>query len=92
MTEESNRRAHERLDVVETRLDAFEAALTENTQLTRGTAEMTKTIADNTSELVTLVKGAKGFRKFIVWVGPIIAGGYAVWDYLIPPRHQEKLR
>ena len=35
---------------------------------------------DNTSELVGLVKGAKGLRSFVVWGAPIVAAvlaGYA---------------
>lgn len=57
-------RAHKRLDLVEDRLDAFEHELRENTAAT-------KTIADNTTELVMLVKGAKNVRTFLWWSIPI---------------------
>lgn len=78
MTEESNRRAHERLDVVEGRMDKFEASLAENTRITKDTAASTQLIAENTTELVSMVKGIKGFRKLIVFAGPVVAAFYAV--------------
>ena len=67
-----DRRAHERIDIVEHTLDdhiaehsRFEKALLENTV-------MTAQIANNTAELVTLVKGAKSLRAFAVWATPLI--------------------
>ena len=69
-----DKRAHERLDVVEARLITFEQNLQLNTQLTQ-------TIADNTTELVSLVKGAKTFRKFIVWAAPVVAASAALVTY-----------
>ena len=75
-------RAHERLNnlegVVQQHLvshAAFEKALEENTVMTR-------VIADNTSELVGLVKGAKGLRSFVVWAAPVVAAGLAVWAWI----------
>ena len=52
----------------------FEAALLENTNMTRQ-------IASNTSELVTLVRGAKGLRTFAVWVAPLVVlvGAVVAW-------------
>jgi len=70
-----DKRAHERLNDVEARLGKFEADLKVNTDLTR-------TIADNTTELVSLVKGAKGARKFIVWAAPVVASVMAVIAYI----------
>jgi len=77
-----DRRAHERIDGMEKTLTnhfeehrKFEKALEDNTDLTRA-------IADNTSELVTLVRGAKVGRKFIVWVTPIVAALMALWAWL----------
>lgn len=71
-------RAHKRIDGLETIVRKhfedharFETALLENTA-------MTKTIAENTSELVTLVKGAKGLRSFAVWLTPLILAGAAI--------------
>jgi len=66
-----DRRAHERLDMLQEVLKdhlaghtKFEAAIAENTKITQ-------TIAVNTAELVALVKGAKGLRSFSVWVTPL---------------------
>ena len=66
-----DRRAHERLDVVEAAITKhneehrqFEASIAENTKLTQ-------TIVDNTTELVQLVKGAKGLRSFVIWAAPL---------------------
>lgn len=77
-----DRRAHERIDGLEKTLQVhfeehkrFESALEDNTALTR-------TIADNTSELVILVSGAKWGRKFIVWITPIVAAIIAIWTWL----------
>jgi len=53
----------------------FEQAIAANTALTKG-------IADNTAELVTLVKGAKGLRSFVVWAAPIAAVLAAAWAWL----------
>jgi len=72
--EESFKNTHQRLSKVEKAVDelhrnhkSLEKSLHENTALTQ-------TIADNTSELVSLVKGVKGIRTLIVWVTPIVAG------------------
>lgn len=68
-----DRRAHERIDELESVVgdhinshEKFEQALEHNTALT-------KEIADNTAELVQLVRGAKGLRTFIIWSAPIAA-------------------
>ena len=75
-------RAHERIDglegVIRTHLaehSKFERSLAENT-------EMTKQIAANTAELVTLVKGAKGLRSFVVWFTPIAIAIGVVWAWI----------
>lgn len=70
-----DRRAHDRLDEMDRRLTKFEANLRLNTELTR-------TIAANTTELVDLVKGAKGLRKFVIWATPIVAAVLALWAYI----------
>lgn len=63
-------RAHERLnnleEIVAKHLEGhakFEKAIEDN-------AVMTKQIVDNTSELVTLFRGAKGVRAFVLWIWP----------------------
>jgi hypothetical protein len=73
MTEIHDKRAHERLTslegVVKAHIDShqsLEASLEENTQLTR-------TISENTAEIVTLIKGVKGFRGFVLWLAPFVA-------------------
>ncbi len=63
-----DKRAHERID-------NLEQAVAENTALT-------KQIAENTTELVALVKGVKGFRAMIVWGAPVVAAIYAVWHWI----------
>lgn len=77
-----DRHAHARIDALEEKLtvhfDAhvgWEKALSENTALT-------KTIADNTAELVTLVKGAKGLRTFLLWVTPLAVAAEAIYLWL----------
>lgn len=70
-----DKRAHERLDKLEMKHVELERAIAENTQLT-------KTIADNTGELVELVKGVKGIRSLIIWATPIVAAILAVVAYL----------
>lgn len=63
-----DRRAHQRID-------KLEQAIEENTILTRQ-------LVDNTTELVILVKGAKGLRAFILWITPIIAAIMAIWFWI----------
>ena len=77
-----DRRAHTRIDNLEETVknhieshSKFEQALEHNTNLT-------KEIADNTAELVTLVKGAKGFRTFVIWSAPIAAAFAAVYAWI----------
>lgn len=74
MTGIVDQRAHERItsleDIVKAHIDnhkTLEDGLRENTELTR-------TISENTSELVTLIKGIKGFRGFVLWLAPFVAG------------------
>lgn len=73
--------AHERIEMLESWKNKhveeharFEAMIAENTRLT-------KTIADNTKELVDLVRGAKGLRSLLVWATPIVvfALGAVAW-------------
>ena len=82
-------RAHIRIDVLEDRFalhleqhDRFERSLLENTEATKQIANSLSTVACDTAELVTLVKGAKGFRKFIIWVMPVAIAGGGVWTWL----------
>lgn len=65
----------ERLDRHEQRIADLQESLHENTALTRQ-------IADNTSELVELFKGAKMFRKFVLWAGPLIALFWSAYQWV----------
>lgn len=56
------------------RLTDLANSLHENTKLTQQ-------IADNTSELVDLFKGAKMFRKFALWASPLVVAIMAAWHY-----------
>jgi hypothetical protein len=70
-----DRRAHVRINSIEARLDTFERKLDANTAATQ-------TIAENTTEIVTLIKGAKGLRNFLLWVTPIAAAVALLWTFL----------
>jgi sugar-specific transcriptional regulator TrmB len=70
-----DRRAHTRITNLEERLNNFEKKLDANT-------EATQTIAENTTEIVQLIKGAKGFRNFLLWVTPIAAAVALLWTFL----------
>lgn len=77
-----DKRAHERLDVIELEMEEhrkehkdFEASIRENT-------ELTKTIEANTSELVALFKGATHVRSFFIWASPIAAFGIGLYAFI----------
>lgn len=73
-----DRRAHDRIDnlevVVAKHHAEFEADLAKNTRLTQE-------IANNTSELVALLKGVKGLRSLVVWGAPLVAAVVACIAY-----------
>lgn len=70
-----DRRAHERLDKLESIVQNLEKDLQLNTRLTQE-------IADNTGELVSLFKGIKGFRTLVVWGAPMVAAVIAVLAFI----------
>lgn len=77
-----DRRAHERIDSLE---NVFAKHLEDHVKIQDSIVEntaMTKEIANNTKELVALVKGAKGFRTFILWAAPIAAWFAAAWAWI----------
>ena len=76
------RRVHERLTVVEQWVDKHEQRHCEFEEALRHNTELTKTIATNTTELVAIVKGAKGLRSLIVWLAPIFVILAAALAYL----------
>jgi hypothetical protein len=70
-----DRRAHVRISSIEVRLDSFEKKLDANTLATQ-------TIADNTTELVKIIKGAKGLRELLVWLAPIFTAIAAIYVWI----------
>lgn len=69
------RKAHLRIDQLEIKHADLERAIAANTKLTQ-------TIADNTSELVELVRGVKGFRRLLIWAAPVLAAVLAAMAYM----------
>jgi len=77
-----DRRAHERLDTIEA---MFKKHLIEHEKLEialKDNVMTTKQIADNTTEIVKLVKGIKDLREFAVWATPLVIGIVAVIAWL----------
>lgn len=81
-----DKRAHERIDGLEKRQDRLELALAENTSLT-------KQIADNTAELVSITRSAKAItytatwsagwiRKSALWASPIAVVAGVIYEWL----------
>lgn len=77
------RRTHQRIDTLEVTMtahiknhDLLERNLAENTRLTQN-------ISDNTAELVSLVRGVKGFRGFVLWLAPLLAGIGVVTAFVV---------
>jgi hypothetical protein len=71
-----DRRAHDRLDVVESDIKRIEISVIENTALTR-------TIEHNTSEIVQIMRGAKGVVYLVTLlakIGIAVAALYALWQ------------
>ena len=67
---------HETLQHHDRRLTDLTSSLHENT-------ELTKQIANNTAELVDLFKGAKMFRRFVLWASPLIVVVYAAYQWIV---------
>lgn len=64
------------------RITDLSVASEKHTQALHENTLLTKQIVDNTGELVELFKGAKLFRKFMLWVSPLIAVLYAFYAWL----------
>jgi len=73
-----DRRAHDRIDTIQ---EEVKKHLAEHARF----EESLKTIADNTSELVEMVRGAKGLRSFVIWAAPIAAALAAAWAWMKTP-------
>lgn len=76
-----DQRAHVRIDGLEKVLKdhfedhrRFEKNLDDSTNLIRS-------ISENVSELVDLIKGVKVGRKFIMWIAPVVAALMAAWAW-----------
>lgn len=70
-----DRRAHERIDGLE---DTVKNHLNDHARFESTLTE----IAENTKELVDLVRGAKGLRALVVWAAPVIAFVAAVYAWV----------
>jgi hypothetical protein len=80
--------AHQRINNVEKTLDThfqhitkLEEVIALNTSSLSKNTELTQEIANNTSELVGIIKGVKGIRQFIVWLAPVVLLIIAVVTY-----------
>ncbi len=73
--EETQKEHHARLEALRMDNKLHAEALAENTKLT-------KQVVDNTGELVELFKGAKAFRKFMLWAATICAPLYAAYEFI----------
>lgn len=81
-----DRRAHQRIDNLETIVKdhlaahtRFEEALAENTKITKSIQESTASTAKSVKEVVVLLHGLKSIRTFAVWASPIFAALAAIW-------------
>ena len=78
--------AHKRIDDIETKvnshteqLKSMQGMLKQNSESLHENTLLTKDIANNTAELVELFKGAKTFRKFVLWASPIVIALVSLW-------------
>ena len=76
------RRAHERITNLETVMASHMAEHTALAESILLNTQLTREISSNTAELVTLVKGVKGLRSFVVWAAPLAAALLALWAWL----------
>lgn len=80
--------AHKRINNVEKTLDThfkqittLERAIEQNTSSLAKNTELTQEIANNTAEMVSLIKGVKGLRQLVVWLSPVVILAFAVITY-----------
>lgn len=80
--------AHARIDHIETvvnghaeQIKAINLMVRENAESLHENTRITQQVADNTAELVDLFKGAKAFRKFVLWASPLLAAILAFWTW-----------
>lgn len=80
--------AHKRIDAVESTLkihsehiNTLKETNEEQTRELMKNTQITQEVANNTAELVELVKGLKGLSRLIVWLGAPVAVVMAVIGY-----------
>lgn len=81
--------AHERIDKIESTVNghgemikALSINQKEQSEALKVNTELTQTIANNTDELVTLVKGSKLFYRFVISVASLGGIGYGFFKFL----------
>lgn len=72
----------EKLEDHHRRITDLSVASEKHTQALHENTMLTKKIADNTGELVELFKGAKAFRKFVLWASPLILAVFAAYQWI----------
>ena len=81
MTED--RRAHERIDALEGALKKIADTQATNDAALRENTELTRQLVANTQTLVDLVRGARWVRGAILWLTPIIAAVWVSWGAIV---------
>ncbi|MFA6040274.1 MAG: hypothetical protein WC733_02105 [Methylophilus sp.] len=76
-------KVEEKLDDHHRRISDLSVASEKHTQALQENTKLTKQIADNTGELVELFKGAKMFRKFVLWASPLIVIVYGFYTWIV---------
>ena len=77
-----DRRAHERIDKIEVFVKQHSADILRIEQSVIENTRLTKSIETNTSEIVTIMRGARGIMfltTVVVKVGVAVAAVYALW-------------
>jgi hypothetical protein len=74
---------NEKLEEHHRRITDLSEASEKHTQALRENTKLTQQIADNTGELVELFKGAKLFRKFLLWASPLIVIVYSAYQWIV---------
>lgn len=65
------------------RITDLDAASKQHSEALHENTVLTRKIADNTSEMVELFKGAKAVRRFVFWASPLVAVFYTLYHWFI---------
>lgn len=84
----TDQRAHERISSVEQAIRVIQVELAKNTKdqhiirekLDRNT-EMVQQTFDNTTDLISLIKGGKVLSKVLIWVSTMAAFSSVIYSY-----------